>query len=71
MQTRFSQNATLKNLLLNSGNLQIAESSGDAYWGTGLHLHDRNSLKKEHWENTSGGAMCEILGQVRRELGEQ
>ena len=64
----FSQNATLKNILLNSGDRLITESSGDMHWGTGLHLYDRNTLNKQHWKNANGGVMCSIFKQVHNEL---
>ena len=59
--------ADLKNLLLNSGNSLIAESSLDPYWGTGVHLHDRVVLDQKYWKNQSG-AMSEILQEVRQGL---
>ena len=65
---KFSQNLTLKAILVDSGDCVIAESSSNSFWGTGLYLHDRNALNKSHWKNRDGGAMCGILKKVRREF---
>ena len=65
--TKFSQNPVLRNILL-TNNTKIVESSPDSYWGTGVHLHDRNALDPRHWANKSGGVMSEILIRVRHEL---
>ena len=65
---KFSQNATLKTLLLNTGEKTLAESSKDDFWGTGIHLHDRNALNDHFWTNKEGGAMSEILHKVRHNL---
>ena len=65
---KFSQNMTLKNILLNSGDILIAESSGDPHWGTGIHLHDGKAMDKNQWKNKNGGVMCEILAKVCQEL---
>ena len=46
VHAKFSQNQTLKQLLLDTGNQLIAEGSGDSHWGIGLHIHDRNALDK-------------------------
>ena len=68
---KFGQNPTLRRILLDSADKIIAESSTDTFWGVGLHLHDRNALDRRHWINKSGGAMCDILSRVRRDLRKQ
>ena len=68
---KFEQNRTLRDLLLQSGNKKIIESSRDPYWGSGVHLHDRNALDSRMWVNKEGGAMKDILHRVRRSLHNQ
>ena len=62
--TKFSQNMTLKSILLNTGNGKIAESYKDPYWGTGIHLYERVALDSKHWKAKEGGVMREILSKV-------
>ena len=63
---KFSQNLTLKSVLLDTGTKLVAESSANLFWGTGLHLRDRNALDQQHWKSSNGGAMCEILKKSAR-----
>ena len=65
---KFAQNKTLSSVLLNTSDATIAESSTDTYWGTGIHLHDKNALVRSHWKSGDGGVMCGILQRVRHEL---
>ena len=67
---KFSQNMALKQMLVNSGNQLIVEASTNSFWGTGIHLHDKNALDKRAWVNKEGGAMSDILGCVRRDLSK-
>ena len=55
VQAKFTQNTTLRAILCDSGDSQLAESSTDQYWGTCLHLHDRNVLNSRQWKNKEGG----------------
>ena len=64
---KFSQNHTLRNCLIETNNLLIAESSLDPYWGTGTHLFDRVALDSRHWKN-EGGVMSDILARVCRDV---
>ena len=64
---KFAQNKTLQEVLL-SNDHQIAESSEDPFWGTGIHLHDRLALDKRSWKTADGGAMSHILTRIRQEL---
>ena len=68
VMAKFTQNQTLCSILLDSGGSTIAEGSTDPYWGTGVHIHDRNVLNRNQWKNKHGGAMCDILKKVRNEL---
>ena len=66
VRAKFAQNISLKNILLSTGSVKIVESSTDSHWGTGIHLHDRNTVKEEYWRGD--GMMCEIYNQVHQEL---
>ena len=70
VHAKFTQNQTLRTVLADSGETLIAESSTDSFWGTGLHLHDRNALDKRLWKSTGGGKMAKILSRVQDELRE-
>ena len=61
---KFTQNQTLRSVLADSGETPIAESSTDSFWGTGLHLHDRNALDKRLWKSAGGGEMANFLARV-------
>ena len=67
---KFSQNETLRSLLLDSGDTLLAESSIDDYWGTGIHLHDKRALDKRSWKTKEGGVMAQILAAVRTDLSK-
>ena len=67
---KFSQNNTLKTVLLQTGSKPIAESTQDPFWGVGLHLHDNRVMNKKNWLNKDGGVMCEIINRVRHELNK-
>ena len=64
VKAKFTQNPTLRNLLIETGDKLIAESSYDQHWGTGLHLRDENALDSHKWSNRQGGIMGEILVRV-------
>ena len=68
VRAKYSQNRTLRDILVSTGEVTIAESSTDSYWGTGVQLHDKNSLDTRHWMLTDSGVMSEILMRVRQEL---
>ena len=63
---KFQQNTTLQQLLLDSGNKLLVESSMDSYWGTGIHLHNKAALDRKFWKN-EGGVMSDILSRVRED----
>jgi ribA/ribD-fused uncharacterized protein len=51
---KFSQNPTLKELLLNTGNKIIVECSPyDAIWGNGLNITDTLNTPSENWKGTN------------------
>ena len=62
MHAKFTQNASLRNILLNTGNAKIVESSTNSDWGSGLHLHDKNSMDSRFWVND--GLMCELYSKI-------
>ena len=64
----FSQNPALKGILVNTSQMKIVESSTEPFWGTGLHLRDKNTLNRNFWKNQDGGTMSEILARVCHEL---
>ena len=68
IHAKFMQNSSLQNILLNTGNAKIAESSTDSTWGTGLHLRDPNAMDQHYWVSKEGGLMCEIYSKLRGEL---
>ena len=60
---KFSQNVQLKDFLLQTGTMQLAEASpNDLYWGTGVGLGKVGSTKVAQWrgENKLGNLLCEI-----------
>lgn len=63
VKSKFEQNPSLRQILHCSGTLLLVESSPDKIWGTGLHLHDKNSLSRSNW--AGNGLMSEILLRVR------
>ena len=67
VMAKFGQNECLKGILLNTGEALIAESSLDSYWGTGVHLHDRNALDERFWSD-GPGVLSEIYSRVRHDL---
>ena len=67
IKAKFLQNPMLGNLLCSTGDVTIAEGSLDSYWGTGIHLHDKNALDDRFWVDGKG-LMGEILEKVRHEL---
>ena len=67
VRAKFGQNQTLGDLLKNTGNAKIAETSPDDFWGTGLHLYDRNAMDVRFWSNQRG-LMSDVYERVRSEL---
>ena len=70
VHAKFLQNPALLGILLNSGEMLLAEGSPDPYWGIGVHIHDRVALDKRFWKN-SGGVTSEIYTRVHQELSKE
>ena len=68
VSAQFEQSRTLRNILLQTGNKGIIESSHDPYWGSGVHLHDKNALDPRAWVNKDRGTMKDILQRVCHSL---
>ena len=68
--TKFQQNPLLCNILINTGDVKIAEGSVDVFWGTGFHLHDQKALDHRYWKN-EGGVMSEIYSKIQHELKKE
>ena len=66
IMSKFSSNPQLRDILLNTGKLQIVESSYDQTWGTGIPLQSKDCLKDSLWANI--GILGECLMEVHTEL---
>ena len=66
ISAKFEQNSNLSNVLLNTGDLKLIESSKDRDWGTGIPIHDDRCLLQEHWAHQ--GILGEILEEIRTSL---
>ena len=56
----------LKQVLLQTGDKTIVESSYDRIWGTGIPLSDPDCLNKSKWHNP--GILGSILMDIRTKL---
>ena len=63
---KFEQNPSLKQVLLQTGEKTIVESSYDRLWGTGIPLSDPACLDKTKWHNP--GILGAILMDIRTKL---
>ena len=63
---KFEQNPSLKQVLLQTGEKTIVESSYDRLWGTGIPLNDPACLDKTKWHNP--GILGVILMDIRTKL---
>ena len=66
---KFSQNETLKQKLLSTGDKILAEASREELWGTGVGLHEAGCLDMQTW--TGRGIMGDALLYVRDILKHQ
>ena len=66
LKEKFSQHLSLKQTLISTGGLKIAEASKDKFWGTGVSLHDRLALREDQWYGD--GKMCELYSKLKSEL---
>jgi ribA/ribD-fused uncharacterized protein len=64
---KFHQNPELKDFLLATGDLQLAEASPhDRFWGTGVGLGKVEATKQQHW--TGKNKLGELLMALRDEI---
>lgn len=66
-RAKFTQNAALKKILIDSHPLQIGEASRDNFWGIGLSLENADVLDTSKWA-TKGNLLGKTLELVRDEL---
>ena len=66
IKTKFEQNKMLLEFLKATRPLQLAESSFDPVWGTGLPLKNIHSTDPTYWKNQ--GMLGEILMEIRDSL---
>ena len=66
LYAKFEQNPPLKQVLLQTGEKTIIESSYDQIWGTGIPLSDPAYLDKSKWHNP--GILGTILMDIRTKL---
>ena len=62
LYAKFEQNPLLKQILLQTGEQTIVESSYDRIWGTGVPLSDPSCLDKSKWHNPG------ILGTILMDI---
>ena len=66
---KYSQNASLKKLLLSTENKVIVEASPmDIIWGVGLHPNDDKVLDESNWRGQN--LLGKTLMEVRDKLNE-
>ena len=66
IKTKFDQNKMLLEFLKTTRPLQLAESSFDTMWGTGLPLQNAHSTDPTYWRNQ--GLLGKILMEIRDDL---
>ena len=68
--SKFLQNPTLGQILLDTGTKTLAEASTELPWGTGISFRSRNVLNMESWTHTGlmGDLLMEIRNLVKRNL---
>ena len=62
IKAKFTQNPDLLDILKNTGNQKLVESSYDRLWGTGIPIHNQDCLKSETW--TSAGLLRTMLMKI-------
>ena len=65
IKEKFIQNPPLLQMLKSTSPKLIVEASMDKQWGTGVHLHSVNALKRESWNGNSW--MSQMLNEIRSE----
>lgn len=69
-ELKFSQNKTLKNFLLNTGDKKLVEASPyDKVWGIGMRANDPDVLNEGKWkgENLLGKCLMSVRGILKKE----
>ena len=62
---KFSQNKTIRTELLNTNKKDLAESSPDLKWATGLPLHHPSAFDKNLWVGSNQLGNCLMLVRDR------
>ena len=62
IRAKFQQNNNLLMMLKSMGSKTIVEATADKLWGTGISLHDHQSLNPEKWH--SKGWMSAMLTEI-------
>lgn len=67
LEQKFSQNQEAKDYLMNTGSKRLVEASAsDSWWGIGVHLYDKDIMKKkDEWGSNMLGS---ILMTIRQRL---
>ncbi len=67
---KFEQNADHANVLLATGNKELAEATRDKTWGVGLSLSDPGLLDPTHWTgaNVMGNALMKVRDTLRSRI---
>ena len=67
LYAKFSQNKGITMKLNDTGNNLLAESApNDTYWGTGVHMTDKNAFLPNAWNGKN--ILGNLLLQVREKL---
>ena len=67
LRAKFTQNPSLRNILLRTGTNLLAEASQyDTYWGIGLALESTDKASITNWKGQNN--MGKLLIQLREEL---
>lgn len=66
LEAKFAQNATAREFLLETKDLQIGEATTNLFWGIGMELRDPNLFNPAYW--TGQNTMGEALVQIRQSL---
>ena len=67
LMSKFEQNQNLKDLLLNTGKLQLVEATPDRLWGCGATLSS-NALRRHDWpgQNKHGETLMTVREELKR-----
>ena len=67
VNTKFTDNLDLKNELLGTGDLKLAEAGLDNHFAIGLSLHSNDIFDCVKWKgkNLPGKILCDVRSQLR------